>query len=271
MDTKYIKNIDKLYQGCINTPNLWCENVVHDLPQFQVSQQASVFNTSFNQKLRLGKLVERFIAHQLNQDDSTTLLAENVQIQQDKQTLGELDCILEQDGIPIHLEIIYKFYLYDTSVGNTPLDHWIGPNQNDSLVKKLDKLKNKQLPLLYNQHCKPLLKRLQLNPEKIQQKVCFKAQLFVPLNLGTQSLGLINHDCIQGIYIKRNALDQFADCKFYIPEKLEWLLETHPQVTWQTYDSILKPLNELLDHKMAPMVWIKNANGIIQKCFVVWW
>jgi len=63
---------------------------------------------------------------------------------------------LWENNKPIHLEIIYKFYLYDPSIGLTQLDHWIGPNRRDSLVKKLTKLKQKQLPLLYH----PLITQL---------------------------------------------------------------------------------------------------------------
>ena len=90
-----------------------------------------------------------FISHS-SKDKEIKILAENVQIQNEKTTVGEIDCILTTAKKPVHLEIIYKFYLYDKSVGTNELEHWIGPNRRDSLVSKLNKLKDKQLPLLYN-------------------------------------------------------------------------------------------------------------------------
>ena len=65
----------------------------------------------------------------------------NYQIQNKKTTVGELDFILQKNHSPIHLEVIYKFYLYDDTFGNSEIEHWIGPNRNDNLVKKLTKLK----------------------------------------------------------------------------------------------------------------------------------
>ncbi|WP_415859547.1 DUF1853 family protein [Aureibaculum sp. 2210JD6-5] len=111
------------------------------------------------------------------------ILTENIQVQHDKRTVGELDCILIKDNTPIHLEIIYKFYLYDNSVGSSEIEHWIGPNRNDTLLKKLTKLKEKQLPLLYSEHTKPILDDFNLNPKIINQLVYFKAQLFTPYNI----------------------------------------------------------------------------------------
>jgi len=62
--------------------------------------------------------------------------------------VGELDCLILRDKKPIHLEVIYKFYLYDASVGDTEIAHFIGPNRKDSLIEKLTKLQEKQLPIL---------------------------------------------------------------------------------------------------------------------------
>jgi hypothetical protein len=271
MSIKYIKNIDKLYQGCILTPSLWIGHSIFNLQQINLSHRAYTIDFSTEKTLRLGKLVERFISHQLQQQDSIKLLAENVQIQHQKITLGELDCILKQNDTPIHLEVIYKFYLYDNTVGTTELEHWIGPNRNDSFVKKLKKLKEKQLPLLYNEHTETLLETLELDIKIIKQQVCFKAQLFVPLSMRDQQFESINNACITGFYIYKNELEIFSDYKFFIPEKLEWLLEVHTKVTWRSYTTILETLNDFLNNKMSPMVWIKIPNGTIQKFFGVWW
>jgi hypothetical protein len=52
------------------------------------------------------------------------------------------------------MELAYKFYLFDPSISSEPINNWIGPNRNDSLQEKLEKLKTKQFPLLYHKLAK---------------------------------------------------------------------------------------------------------------------
>ncbi|MGC1633732.1 MAG: DUF1853 family protein, partial [Gelidibacter sp.] len=144
-------NLQRNFEGYLNSSLLWRGAEVYDLQQcFLESSIPQPFTKIMTEQLRLGKLVERFVFHQLVEDRSRKILAQNVQIQAHNRTLGELDALLMTPNGPIHLEIIYKFYLYDPNEGKDELSHWIGPNRKDSLLQKLDKLKNKQLPLLYH-------------------------------------------------------------------------------------------------------------------------
>ena len=132
--------IQKRYEGFLETPCLWKTNVVSNLIQFEINSESDKIDISIDENLRLGKYVERLVSFELSQQENISILAENVQIQKDKRTLGELDCLLLKNNKPIHLEIIYKFYVYDESVGNNETDHFIGPNRKDSLIEKLTKL-----------------------------------------------------------------------------------------------------------------------------------
>jgi len=125
-----------------------------------------------------------------------------------------------EDEKPIHLEIQFKFYLYDAALGTTEIDHCIGPMRKDSLNEKLSKLKEKQLPLLY---------------------------------------------------ANETNLVKFRDCKFYIPKKIDWLLDISTNVNWQTYIQVLPQLNTYKSENYSPMLWIKFSNGELSKCFVVSW
>ena len=161
MDTKS-KNSQAQYQGYLHTPMLW-KNTMFGLKQIEfTTERETVFNESIPENLRLGKRVERFVSSELQENKDIEVLVENVQVQNEKITVGEIDCILKQGNTNIHLEIIYKFYLFDERVGTTEIEHWIGPNRNDDLLKKLTKLKEKQLPLLYNPLTKPLLDSINL-------------------------------------------------------------------------------------------------------------
>ncbi|WP_194767476.1 DUF1853 family protein [Tamlana sp. I1] len=264
-------NIQLQYQGYLNTPLLWEGHDLLGLKQFSHSKQPTAkFRDHSVLNLRLGKRVEQFVFSELKAIPGIEMLLENTQIQKENQTIGEIDCILKQGEQPVHLEIIYKFYLFDPNYGNTEIDHWIGPNRNDSLVKKLEKLKDKQLPLLYNAYTVPVLKALSLKPEAIVQNVYFKAQLFTPYNKSV-AFKLLNKKCIQGFYIHLSEIQQFSNCKFYIPNKLDWLQETHNHVEWLKFPLFKEKITPIINQKIAPLCWIKYPNGMIEKFFVVWW
>ncbi|WNH12308.1 DUF1853 family protein [Thalassobellus suaedae] len=271
MDLKF-KQIQLQYQGYLNTPLLWKTHEVFGLKQLELNKQDHlVFNEMIPDNLRLGKRVERFVTAELEKNKHIHVLLENIQIQNEKLTIGELDCILKRDETPIHLEIIYKFYLYDPNLGSTEIEHWIGPNRNDNLLKKLTKLKNKQLPLLHNIYTKPHLDTLNLKAESIWQRVYFKAQLFIPYHANTIDFRLLNKDCLKGFYIPFSEVEQFATCKFYIPNKIDWLIEVQTQIDWLPYNQFLEKITVLINKKTAPLCWVKFPKGAVQKFFVVWW
>tara|TARA_R110002073_G_scaffold128999_3_gene275173 strand:+ start:139081 stop:139878 length:798 start_codon:yes stop_codon:yes gene_type:complete len=258
------------FEGFLKTPVLWKSNEVYNLTQFQIDHQSISFDTEIDSKQRLGKYVERFVSHQLSNDTSIELIAENVQISKDKITLGELDCLLFQNGNPVHLEVIYKFYLFDQTVDEDSLQCWIGPNRKDRLIEKLEKLTKKQLPLLYSEECKAYLKSINLHSENISQQVYFKAQLFVPLSM-EETQYKINPDCIVGFYINQTELKEFKDSKFYIPNKKDWLTTPHTNATWLNFEEFTIESNAYLEREFSPMCWIKLNTGELKKFFLVWW
>jgi hypothetical protein len=265
------KQIQQQYRGFLQTHRLWKNNAVVGLQQFEIEQKAIAFDLDIDTKLRLGKYIERFVSFQLQQENGIEIISENIQIQRGKITLGELDCLFLKDKKPIHLEIIYKFYVYDISVGNSEIAHCIGPNRKDSLVQKVTKLKEKQLPLLYSSECKSYLKKLNLNNSEIEQQVYFKAQLFVPFAMQDVQLKTLNQDCIVGFYINQKELATFNDCKFYIPTKKNWLLQPHTQVNWKSFIAFEKEVSEILLKESSPLCWMKHPNGKISKFFLIWW
>ncbi len=232
--------------------------------------QHSEFKGIIPHEVRLGKLVEHYAFYEFKQAGEIELLHKNIQVIENKVTLGELDCLIKHNNQLIHLEVVYKFYLYDETVGTEELDHWIGPNRNDHLVKKLTKLQSKQLPLLHHPTTQKHLQELGLNSEDFLQRVDFRAQLFIPLNKSITSSNL-NQQCISGFYIRLNELDNFTNNQFYIPTKLDWLIEPHEKVKWIEINTFKQELNDLLNAKKSPLCWLKTTEGMLQKFFVVWW
>ena len=263
------------FLGFQNTPFLWKGNL-DGIEQFDIdfrfmSIDKRVDNLPDLQEgtIRLGNYVERFVSYELSQNESVEILKENAQIIADKTTLGEIDCLLLHDNQPVHVEIAYKFYLYDASVGSSFLEHWIGPNRRDSLVLKLRKMQEKQFPLLYSEACESLLSELNINTQDIQQRTYFKAQLFIPYQEQI-NLEFLNDDCICGFYLRLWELDLFKDCKFYLPKKLDWLIDPHVQVDWMNLENTKKRIKEFHARQSAPLCWVKYPNGNFDKLFVVW-
>jgi len=263
--------LQKRYEGFLKTPCLWKNKSVFNLEPFEIHSISNKIDLFLDDNLRLGKYVERLVSFEIEQQPDISIIAENIQIQDDKVTVGELDCLLLRDKKPIHLEVIYKFYLYDASVGDTEIAHFIGPNRKDSLIEKLTKLKEKQLPLLHSDFCKPYLDKLNLNSKNILQQVYFKAQLFMPFRDNDTELKTLNPDCIAGFYINQTELNEFRDCKFYIPQKKDWLIRPHTHVNWLNFTAFTTETKDYFEQKFSALCWVKFNSGQLKKLFLVWW
>ena len=213
------------YQGYLSTPLLWQGNSIGELEQFELPiNSKNDFNNITVKEIRLGKLIEHFVFNELSQNKSIEILGSNIQLIDNKLTIGEIDCLLKFLNEYIHLEIIYKFYLYDQNIISSEIDKWIGPNRNDSLSRKIEKLKTQQLPILRHKKTRELLKKVELDVDLFQQKVYFKAQLFVPFNMLNKTFESINNRCVCGYYLSFNQLKNLNSTLFYIPSKLDWII-----------------------------------------------
>jgi len=264
-----MKDTQLRFEGFLKTPTLWESTPVYELSQFKIEQKSIGIDTEVDTKQRLGKYVERFVSHQLVNTEGISLIAENIQISKDRITLGELDCLFYKNEKPIHLEVIYKFYLYDPN--KQGLHCWIGPNKKDCLVEKLEKLQQKQLPLLYSKECEKYLKSISLHSADISQQVYFKAQLFLPFGIKKEIQSSINTDCIIGYYFKLHELIEFKNAKFFIPSKKDWLIIPNTNVDWMGYEKYLEESKTYLERQFSPLCWMKTTTGELKKFFLIWW
>ena len=264
--------IQQRYQGYLNTPLLWSKNSIEGLEQFELPiNSKNDFNINSVKEIRLGKLIEHFVFHELSEYKSLEILASNIQLIEHKLTIGEIDCLLKFLNEYIHLEIIYKFYLYDNSINTSEIDKWIGPNRNDSLSKKINKLITKQLPILQHKKSREILNKLELDVDLFKQNVYFKAQLFVPFNMLNKTFECINNQCVTGYYLSFYEVQKLTTLLFYIPIKLDWLIEPQKNVDWLTHQDFSSAIAILLEQQKSPLCWIKNSKGKMQKIFVVYW
>ncbi len=265
------------FHGFLQTPALWNNREFLDIPQFftkQIPPEIKAFDLNVPSNLILGRRVEYFFQYYIEQFSNEEILLANAQITSKKTTIGELDFLLRNRSSQSisHVELVYKFYLYDPSIPSET-DGWIGPNKRDSLVKKLKKLQEHQLPLLYRPETRPLLEQLQIRPEEVGQKVCYKANLFVPYSFLEKSFSRINPECLQGFWIKSEEFteEEFGNHLFYSPKKADWPVSPEKNTCWFSFDRIREQLSLLLDQGKSPLVWMKKDNGEYQRFFLVWW
>jgi hypothetical protein len=235
-------------------------------------------NVSFKEfpelpNIRLGKQIERIFAFLIDRCSNYSILKENIQIIDGKITIGELDFIIKNNSNNIlsHLEIVYKFYLYDPNNSQVELEKWIGPNRKDSFIEKYNKLKLKQFPLLYQPKTADVLN--EFNIKTINQALCFMSSLFVPYSFLNKSIPEINNAAIVGYWL---SVDNFyklqeLDHLYYLPNKHEWGITPNSNSEWYSYSEIELIVNASIDRNFSPLCWIKTSDLVFEQCFIVWW
>ncbi|MEL7005243.1 MAG: DUF1853 family protein, partial [Bacteroidota bacterium] len=104
------------------------------LPSFDLSVLDLPDDLEFElpNNVRLGHLAEKVISQLFKLSTNYKVLHENVQVIEKGRTVGEIDFIIEEKGTKqqTHLELAYKFYLFDPNISSEPINNWIGPNRN---------------------------------------------------------------------------------------------------------------------------------------------
>lgn len=221
--------------------------------------------------LRLGHLAEKVVSELIKASAKYDLLYENIQLTENNTTIGEIDFIIADKLAEqlIHMELAYKFYLYDPGISSAPINNWIGPNRNDSLKEKLDKLKSKQFPLLHHPGLQSRLSNIDVN--KVTQALCFLVSLFVPYEYEGQ-FSPIYEQAIKGYYLNVETfltLDHSGKA-YYLPAKREWGIAPAEHDVWTDFGGIEKPLMANAEENRARLCWQKYRDSY-SAFFIVWW
>ncbi|MFK8044653.1 MAG: DUF1853 family protein [Crocinitomicaceae bacterium] len=246
---------------------------ITNFPVFDLSDLKVIDDLNFElpTNVRLGHLAEALVSEAIKVSTNYEVLFENMQIIKDKNTIGEIDFIIRnlETKQNIHLELAYKFYLFDPTISDEPIQNWIGPNRRDSLVQKLDKLKSKQFPLLYHSSAQSHFEGL--HTEEITQALCLLVSLFIPYQYKA-SLDQIDEQAIKGYYINLSTFINLnsSDKKYHIPTKKEWGIDPSENELWTSFEGIEHYIRTSIAEKQAPFVWQKHNETYLQ-FFVVWW
>jgi uncharacterized protein len=221
--------------------------------------------------IRLGHLAEKIVSELIKSSTNYRVLYENIQIIENKKTIGEIDFIIKEiaSGQVIHLELAYKFYLFDPSLSSKPINNWIGPNRNDSLREKLEKLKRKQLPLLYHNCAKAKFNNIKI--DEVSQAICLLVSLFVPYEY-KGSFSPIYEKAIQGFYLNFatfSSLDNSGK-EYHLPPKKEWGMNPSENENWTDFTGVENFIKASMKEKQASLCWQKCKDSYLA-FFIVWW
>lgn len=249
------------------------DSSITGFPSFDLSvlDLAPDLEFSVPTNVRLGHLAEYIVSELIKSSTNYKVLYENIQLAEAGKTIGEIDFIIEEIAAKqlIHLELAYKFYLYDPTISSEPINNWIGPNRNDSLKEKLEKLKIKQFPLLYHDCAKSNFRTIEI--DEASQVLCLLASLFIPYAYkGSFSPGY--QKAIKGYYLNFEIFSKLDDSakSYYLPSKKEWGIDPAENEIWADFSGVEKHINKDIKEKQAPLCWQKY-NGEYSAFFIVWW
>lgn len=243
------------------------------IPTFDLSElQLTTFpEIELPNNRRLGHLVEKIVSELIKASENFHVLHENVQIIEHKNTIGELDFIIQNSTTEeiLHLELAYKFYLYDPTLSSKTIECWIGPNRRDALHEKLHKLKQKQFPLLY--HEATALKLPTIPIEKITQKLCILTHLYIPYQQKVD-LNEAYQKAVKGYYVDFHTFINIHEDEnvYYLPTKKDWGIKPSENKIWMDYEETQQEIKRQLQHKHTPLCWKRNQNSYAH-FFVIWW
>ena len=221
--------------------------------------------------IRLGHLAEKIVSELIKASTNYKVLYENIQLIEDKKTIGEIDFIIEEiiTKQVIHMELAYKFYLFDPSISSEPINNWIGPNRNDSLREKLEKLKRKQFPLLYHKRTKSKFDDIVI--DNVRQALCLLVSLFIPYEYKA-SFSPIYKKAIKGFYLNLETFTSLDNSvkAYHLPSKKEWGMNPSEHEIWTDFKGVEKYINRSIKEKQAPLCWQKYKDSYLA-FFIVWW
>jgi len=258
------------FTGFLETPDIrekyGSEIPVFEFPEVDITEKliAELEKIFHPRNSVLGKRMESFFEIAIKFSKRYKLIASNIQINQQKITLGELDFLLydHQNKRPLHVELVYKIYILDPEVGQDE-KMLIGPNRKDSFLKKMEKISSKQLPLLKHPETQIYLEKYDLDMDEIEQQICFKAQLYSKDPDSTLQ---------NGKYLSFQEFQKLDKngAEFYAPKKNLWSSKPESCKYWRSYSEIVEEIVELFQKKKSPLIWLKHKDSF-SRFFVVWW
>lgn len=152
-DIFWISTVPQLlcYKNSLNIPIVDEKFLSNIFLNAQAPQTAQLIIDELRQlplhKLSLGRYFEKLIHFILKNAPDIEIILYNTAIQDEKKTLGEIDLLFynKKSDVFKHWEVAFKYYLCTENA--LSLKDFVGPKKQDSLLRKLKHVSDKQLPL----------------------------------------------------------------------------------------------------------------------------
>lgn len=264
--------------GFLETHSVSKESLIPNVSNFELIlgeiQSFSDADLKLPERLMLGKRAERYFSEWLKRSSEYELIAENIQVIDQKQTLGEFDFIVRRksDQQLIHIELVYKFYVFDPTAIGSEFTRWIGPNRKDRLDYKVEKLTNHQFPLMFHEAAIKKLNDLKVDTSNIEQQVLFLANLFVPTNEEV-NFDKVNESAVEGKWMNLSEWEEAFNTtiQFAIPPKINWFSKELKDANWLSKDQAREKIRSMHNLERSPLIYAKDGAGNQRRDFVVYW
>ena len=204
---------------------------------------------------RLGYYFEDLVAYWLDQRISQDYFESHIKVSNGNRDLGEFDFLFQRGSSYYHWETAVKFYLYWTDDAGE--ETWFGPNANDTLAKKLDKLINHQIRMSQLPESKTILLNKNIDASRINPQIFLKGYLFYPLDQDVSNILLaesnyqLSSEHLMGWWLCVNELAN-PGLGLFSSDSLRW--QTLPRRKWlapRIYDpdageEYLKPGHQII-------------------------
>ncbi|MCA1761828.1 MAG: DUF1853 family protein [Cryomorphaceae bacterium] len=263
--------IQRQWEGFWNSPDM-APPVSGEIKPFEPPEFPIFSKPGDLGNIPLGKRAEKFFVSGIESGSRYKMVAQNIQLIEEGVTRGEIDFILKDQlkNEYVHLELAYKLYLCDEREGQG-LECWIGPNRRDRLVDKLEKMHSRQFPKLYHPGLASLLETQKIDVRRVVQALYIPGQLFTPF-YGDASISNLNSQAWAGTFMGMSDFKKMAQrSECFVPQKQDWMIDPHYCSCWKTGTRVIPEVEEKLSQSRSPMVWIKDRNNVVSRCFVVFW
>ena len=227
----------------------------------------------------LGKYFESLVHYWLSITPTKELLKTNLQIFDNSRTIGELDFIyrdLDNDEI-IHIEAAGKFYL---STDNKPdWEYFIGPNTNDRMDLKLDRMISHQTQLINHEVTLHTIKSNGI-PQPDRAKIFYKGYSFFNFHEYVNNTFLLpkesNRNHFAGWWLRDNEISKLrsTDSRWVILERMNWISKCHnpPKNFLLTFNELTFKIDSYFRNNIYPLLIAEvchNTNTELSRGFIV--
>ena len=149
-----------------------------NLPDWSTWVQQEQIRLEGKSGWRVGAYFESLVESAFGATDGWSVLGANQTVKRERQTLGAFDLILRSPAGEVqHWELAVKFYL--GLPGAESMRDWLGPNQRDTLHRKVERMRSHQLPLSRWEEGRAVLRDMGVEGE-VTHRAHLKGGLFLP-------------------------------------------------------------------------------------------